>query len=167
MPSGEVRNNVSIVVEDNSSLSDCYTLTDFLPGGTHAVSGGIYINNNAGICTNQSALSNTIYRGDITVSTQAAVDALPTTLAGKTIIDGNVITGLYSVTDITDLTPLSSIVRITGDFFVRHNRKLTDLGDFPVLQSIGGGFTVEYNDELTNLGDFSCFANHWGIFYCK
>ena len=39
--------NVSIVVESNSRLSDCYTLTNFLPGGDHAVSGEIYINNNA------------------------------------------------------------------------------------------------------------------------
>ena len=75
---GSPLDNVSIVVEDNSSLSDCYTLTEFLSDGMHAVSGGIYINNNAGVCANQSALSNTIYRGDITVTTQAEVNACAT-----------------------------------------------------------------------------------------
>ena len=48
--------NVSIVVEDNSSLSDCYVLTDFLPGGSHAVSGGIYINNNAVGCNSRDEI---------------------------------------------------------------------------------------------------------------
>ena len=42
--------NTSIVVEDNDSLSNCQILTDFLPGGTHPVSGGRYINNNATGC---------------------------------------------------------------------------------------------------------------------
>ena len=58
------------------------------------------------------AQSNT-YTGNITVGTQAQVNALNTTLAGKTIIDGNV-TILGS--DITDLTPLGSIVSYNGRF---------------------------------------------------
>ena len=179
---GEYTDNVSIVVEDNSSLSDCYTLTDFLPGGSHAVSGGIYINNNAGVCTNQSALTNTIYRGDITVTTQAAVDSLRTTLAGKTRIDGNLTIGYTdfgsSRTHITDLTLLSNMTHITGNliiqqngqlanlnalthlqtiggsFYVGNNNELTDLGNFPVLQTIGKIFLVDNNGKLTDLGDF-------------
>ena len=108
------RSNVSIQVEDNSSLSDCYTLTDFLPGGTHAVSGGIYINDNAGVCTDQSALSNTIYRGDIIVTTQAAVDALGVSggaLAGNiTKIIGNVVIK----GPVTNLSVFNAIDTITG-----------------------------------------------------
>ena len=44
------RNNISIWIAGNSSLSDCYVLTEFLPGGAHAVSGEIYINDNAVGC---------------------------------------------------------------------------------------------------------------------
>ena len=47
---GRTIDGVSIVVENNSSLSDCYTLTDFFPGEATAVSGRIYINNNAFGC---------------------------------------------------------------------------------------------------------------------
>ena len=161
------RDSVSILVEDNSSLSDCYTLTDFLPGGTHAVSGGIYINNNAGVCTDQSALSNTIYRGNITVTTQAEVDTLRTTLAGKTRIDGNVTIGYTddtSLSNITDLTPLSNIVRITGYVSISQNGQLVNLTDLTHLQTIGGYFYVESNNELTDLGDFPTLQTI-GIFF--
>ena len=162
------RNGVSIVVEENSSLSDCYVLTDLLPGGTHAVSGEIYINNNAGVCTNQSALSNTIYRGNITVTTQAAVDALRTTLSGKTIIAGNLIIGYTNCcntrSDITDLTPLSNITDITGYVHILQNGQLDNLTDLNNLQSIGGYFYVDRNNELTNLGDFPVLQSIGGYF---
>ena len=88
------------------------------------------------------AQSNT-YTVDIFVNTQAEVNTLDSILAGKTIIDGNVTIGGR---DITDLTPLSSIVRITGNFEVLNyswylrNGELTSLGYFPSLRSIGGKF---------------------------
>ena len=42
--------NTSIVIENNDSLEHCCVLTKFLSGGSHRVSGGIYINNNATGC---------------------------------------------------------------------------------------------------------------------
>ena len=162
------RNNVSMVIENNSRLSDCYTLTDFLPGGVHAVSGGIYINNNAGVCTNQNALSNTIYRGDITVTTQAEVDSLRTTLAGKTRIDGTLTIGytdFSSQSDITDLTPLSNITDITGNLNIQQNGQLANLNALTHLQTIGGDFEMYNNSELTDLGDFSVLQTIGGYFY--
>ena len=158
----EIFANPSILIDSNPKLSDCYVLTEFLPGGAHAVSGDIFISNNAGVCTNQSALSNTIYRGDITVTTQAAVDALRTTLAGKTRINGNVTIG--SSSDITDLTPLGSIVRITGNLIIRQNLQLDNLNGLNNLQTIGGYFSVFSNDKLTNLGDFPVLQTIGGYF---
>ena len=167
--SGEYTENVSIVVEDNSSLSDCYTLTEFIPGGSHAVSGEIYINDNAGVCTNQNALSNTIYRGDITVTTQAEVDSLRITLAGKTGIDGNLTIGYTdygsSRSDITDLSPLGSIVRITGNVWIQQNRQLVNLNALTHLQTIGGFFGVGRNDSLTDLGNFPVLQTIGKFFY--
>ena len=130
------------------------------------------------------AQSDTTYTGNITVTTQAQVDALGNTLAGKTRINGNLTIGYTLLMDslnssnITNLTPLSNIVHITGgvqiqqngqlvnftglgslqsiggDFYVNANDTLTALGDFTVLDSIGGDFSVFNNDQLTTLGNF-------------
>ena len=196
---GAVSQNVSIVVERNPSLSDCYALTEFLPGGDHAVSGSIHINDNPtnSGCNSQNEIINSIYTGDITVKTQTAVNTLRTTLAGKTIINGNLFIGYDDEGDsdgdsrsiITDLTPLSNIVRITGfigisqngqlvnlnglnnlqtiggDFFVILSDELTTLGDFPNLQSIGRRFYVAGNDKLTTLGDFPALRFIGETFY--
>ena len=156
---GKDTTNVSIVVESNFRLSDCYTLTDFLPGGAHAISGGIYINNNAidGDCNSQNGIINSIYTGDITVTTQAQVDALRDTLAGKTRIEGTLTIGYTSGSsrsNITDLTPLSNMSRITGNLTIQQNRQLVNLNDLNDLQSIGGYFGVLSNDSLTTLGNF-------------
>ena len=171
--------SVSIVVENNPGLSDCSVLTDFLSGGTHAVSGEIFINDNAVGCNSgdeimapapvdtiisslvQTQIGDT-YTGSIFVRTQAQVNEMNTFLSGKTIIDGDVIIG---GNDIIDLTPLDSIVRITGAFEVRSNRKLTDVGTFPVLKTIGGAFWVHHNDSLTDLGNFPALQSIGYYFY--
>ena len=90
--------------------------------------------------------SDTIYTGNITV--EAQVNALNTTLAGKTSIDGSV---TIRGSDITDLTPLSSIVRITRNFEVRFNDSLTpskkaiDVSDLPS----GMYFVILQGEEQT------------------
>ena len=123
--------------------------------------------------------SDTTYTGNITVTTQEQVNALRSTLAGKTRIDGNLTIGYHdwyinryrgytnlynSRIDITDLSPLGSIVRITGSFYVNNNDSLTDLGSFPVLQSIGGYFKIYDNDKLTDVGDFPVLDSIGGYF---
>ena len=164
---GVDRNNVSIVVEENPSLSTCYVLTEFLSGGTHAVSGGIYINDNANGCNSQNDILNTIYGGDVTVTTQAEANALLDTLSGKTIINGNLTIGYASGSSrsgITDLTPLSNIVRITGNLIIQQNGQLVNLTDLTHLQTIGGYFYMYNNAQLTTLGDFSVLASIGGYF---
>ena len=190
-------NNVSIAVERNPNLFDCYVLKEFLTGGNHAVSGSIHINDNPtnSGCNSQNEIITSIYTGDITVKTQTAVNTLRATLARKTIINGNLFIG-YNDRDeefersfITDLTPLSNIVRITGfigisrngqlvnlnglnnlqtiggDFFVTLSDELTTLGDFPNLQSIGRRFYMAGNDKLTTLGDFPALRFIGETFY--
>ena len=162
---GGSRNDVSIVVENNSRLSDCYTLTELLSGRVHAVRGDIYINNNAsnGDCNSQNGIINSIYQGNITVTTQAQVNALSDTLDGKTTIRGNLTIG-YTDNDstrsnITDLTPLTKIVRITGNLIIQQNGQLANLNPLTNLQSIGGVFNVLRNDQLTTLGNFPAFTS--------
>ena len=162
-------NNVSIVVESNRGLSDCHKLTEFLSGGTHAVSGQIYINNNASVCNNQDSLTSTIYSGNILVRTQAEVDALLNTLVGKTIINGHLTIGdtlgnFRSPSNITDLTPLSNITQITGDIRIQHNGQLVNLTGLDNLQTIGRSFWVEGNDTLTTLDNFPVLQSIGGHF---
>ena len=151
--------SVSVRVENNSSLSDCYILTEFLSERVHAVKGDISIHNNAtdGGCNSQSDILSTVYRKDITVTTQAEVNALRDTLAGKTRIAGNLTIGYTSGnsrSDITDLTPLHDIVRITGNLIIQQNDQLANLNPLTNLQSIGGIFDVNNNEQLTTLGNF-------------
>ena len=153
--------SVSVRVENNSSLSDCYILTEFLSGRVHAVKGSISIRNNAtdGGCNSQNGITNSIYQGNITVTTQAEVDALRDTLAGKTTIRGNLTIGYTdngsTRSNITDLTPLRNIVRITENLIIQQNAQLVNLNDLNNLQTIGGVFNVNNNEQLTTLGDFS------------
>ena len=151
-----ITDNVSIVVRNNSSLSDCHVLTDFLLGGTHAVNGIISIFNNAIGCNEQRDIR-IRYHGDITVTTQEQVNALRIPLARKTIIVGNLTVG-SSVSsqrsDITDLTPLSNITLITGNLTIRRNGQLFTLNALNNLRTIGGYFNVSDNDTLTSLGNF-------------
>ena len=132
----------------------------------------------------------TTHTGDISVTTQAEVDALRTSLRpGTTLIMGNVTIGLELTTsDITDLSPFAAIIEVTGSVVVKRNRDLpnlmglnqlesiegdfevsgndalTSLGDFPALESIGGGFAVENNGDLTSLGDFAALQTIGGGF---
>ena len=157
-------NEVSIVVENNSRLPDCYTLTEFLPGGTHAVSGSVTIQNNAtgGSCNSKNGIINSIYQGSITVTTQAQVNALRDTLAGKTRVEGNLTIGYTSGnsrSDIIDLTSLRNIVRITGNLNIQQNGQLVNLNGFNNLQTIGGYFEVKDNDTLTFLGNFPALTS--------
>ena len=149
---------VSILVENNPRLSDCAMLVDFLPGGRYAVEGSIYIDYNSPTCNSGNEITEKVtHTGDITVRTQAEVDALVTTLAGKTRIEGILTIGYtddISRSNITDLTPLSNIVRIMGDVIIQQNAQLVNLNAFVDLQTIGGYFYVYNNDSLTALGDF-------------
>ena len=134
--------------------------------------------------------------GTTKLRTQTDVTNLGTAIGTDTIFNGNINIGYVDCcasrqTDITDLSPLRNIVRITGNlniqqnghlanlngldslqtigglFSVQGNRELTDLGDFPVLQSIGGYFYVRSNSELTDLGDFPVLQSIGGYFYVR
>ena len=121
------------------------------------------------------AQGDTTHTGNITVTTQAEVDALNNTLAGKTTIDGNVFIG-YGLADdtlrsyITDLTPLSNVSHITGTLFIRRNGSLVNLNGLTHLQTIGGNFrigaifTENSNPQLTTLGDFPALQSIGGFF---
>ena len=67
---GKIESGVSIVVENNSSLSTCCVFTEFLPDGDHAVRGDIFINNNAAGCDSESEVNTplTLISSNVTIT---------------------------------------------------------------------------------------------------
>ena len=116
--------------------------------------------------------SGTTHTEDVSVTTQAEVNALRTSLtAGATRIEGNVTIGpAKGTSDITDLSPLAAITEITGNVVVQRNPLLTNLMGLNQLQSFGGNFVVGKNffgggnNVLTSLGDFTALQSISGDF---
>ena len=90
----------------------------------------------------------TTHTGDITLASQAEVNAIVLP-ANATAIQGNlIIGGIDSNSDITDLRPLSGITHVTGHVEVEYNARLVSLGSLGNLQTIGGSFSVFGNNLL-------------------
>ena len=111
----------------------------------------------------------TTHTGDVSVTTQAEVNALRNSLtAGATRIEGNVTIGSrFGTSDIFDLSPLAAITEITGNVVVQRNTRLRNLMGLNQLQTIGGSFYVEDNASLPSLGDLSALATIGGSFHVE
>ena len=105
------------------------------------------------------------YTGNITLTTQAEVDDIRTTLGRATAIVGNLTIG--TSTDITDLSPLNFLTEITGNLEIRNNSMLEDVGEFPALDSIGGNFLIHSNAILRNAGNFPMLSGIGGYFLIR
>ena len=96
------------------------------------------------------------YGENITLINQAQVDTIRNTLGRSTAIRGNLIIGPSS--DITDLSPLSFLTEVTGNFMIgtfnNGNAGLDSIADFSSLGSIGGNLDIRNNSSLTYTGNF-------------
>ena len=169
----ERRDAVSILVENNAELSACSWLNNFLDGGTYAVEGGIYINNNADGCnSNDIAPPVKVYTGDIRITTQAEVDALDDQgmpLHGnihKIVGNVEIIEALETNDPITDISVFSHVDTITGNVFVQNLTALDALSKenpenpnnytgLGTLKHIGECFVIQSNQSLKTLGNFN------------
>ena len=115
----------------------------------------------------------TTHTGDVSVTTQAQVNALRTSLTGTTRIVGNLTIGPKEETsNISDLSPFAAITDITGNVIVQNNPDLPNLMGLNQLQTIGGSFEVggryiDGNASLTSLGDFTALqtiGGHFGVY---
>lgn len=85
---------------------------------------------------------------DITLSTQAAVNAFQATYGPCTGVNNNLtIVG----TDITDLGPLSDLVRIDSDLIIESNPALTSLAGLGNIKRIRNQLRILNNPELTSV----------------
>jgi len=90
----------------------------------------------------------TIYNGDLTLFTQAEVNEFHyTEITGSLTIGGN---ETYS-SNITNLTPLSSLTYVGGSLNIKKNDFLTNLDGFENLTFIGGGINIWNDIVLTNV----------------
>tara|TARA_B100000809_G_scaffold213624_1_gene218084 strand:+ start:50136 stop:52052 length:1917 start_codon:yes stop_codon:yes gene_type:complete len=133
---------------------------------------------NETVATSKTAvvvIADNIFTGDITVTTQAEVDALPalkyTHITGRLNILGGDISDLSkfsllrdigkrlliqdcsSLTDLTGLSALEAIGSLgtTEEFLVRRNAGLTTLNGLQALTSVGRRVGIRQNPDLTTL----------------
>ena len=87
----------------------------------------------------------TLCAQDVVLNSQADVDAFEastTTIVGNLTIEGN---------DITDLINLSNLTSVSGYLDIRYNDALTNVDSLANLTSVGGYLQVYSNNALTNI----------------
>lgn len=77
----------------------------------------------------------------LTIQNQAQVDAFAANYPNCIEIEGNLSVTPSSAGAITDLSPLSQIEKINGNFFLQNLDNITDFSAFDQLQEIGGDFS--------------------------
>ena len=88
---------------------------------------------------------------DLTLSTQAEIDAFPTLYPGCTVIDGNL---TIDGAGIVDLSPLMQLTEVKGDLNIGSYLGGTSLADLTGLNNlfqVGEAFRIIDNDELLSL----------------
>ncbi|HEX6223744.1 MAG TPA: hypothetical protein VFZ52_05010, partial [Chryseolinea sp.] len=95
--------------------------------------------------------------GDVTLSSQAEVDAFTCTeLTGNLTISGN---------DITNLDNLSSLRKVSGVLRIENNPNLITLDSLLALASIGENLPVA-NPPLSEAPEVLIIANNAGLLHC-
>ena len=163
--------NESISIQNNDALSDC---SDFPTRAINSVENAgrtVTISNNASGCSS------------VTLTTQAQVTALGTTLGDATLFIGDItIKDSTSSTDpITDLSALRNITEIRGNFDVIFTKSLDTLSHeiegengeyaFGALETISGYFYLGPNNLSTtavaNIGNFPNLRSIGGNFLIR
>lgn len=101
--------------------------------------------------------------GTVTLSSQLAVDNFMSTFAWCSQFTGSLdIAG----SDISDLSPLSTLTSVTGNIRIWNCPLLTNLQGLHNLTSVGGNFRLTgYNFPLTNVNGLSSLQSVGGQFY--
>ena len=105
-----------------------------------------------------------VYVGDITLTTQAEVNRIRTTLGGATVITGALLIGPApgSSSDITDLSPLYFLTEIGRNFTIEDNDMLESIVGFDSLTNIGGFLLIKEHLLLRKIHAFSALRKIGG-----
>src|SRR5690606_20814268 len=90
--------------------------------------------------------------GNVSLSSQAAVNNFATNYANCTEISGYL---SISGSTITDLSPLSNLTSVGGYLYIYNNSNLINLDGLSNLTSVGGLLVIGSNSNLTNLDGLS------------
>ncbi|MEE9362134.1 MAG: Ig-like domain-containing protein [Cellulophaga sp.] len=106
--------------------------------------------------TTSSVVNENIYNGNITLTTQQEIDDFGAN--NYTQINGG-LKIINSGVSITNITPLSSITSIVGDFDIQNNTNLSNLNGLGNITSIGGYLHIINNVNLANLEGLSSITS--------
>lgn len=126
------------------------------PTEVNTYSDEIVINSNADSGANRISITgevlSTIYTGDVVLQTQQEVEDFG---ANKyTEVIGNVTIGVTSgSSNITDLSVLNSLEKISGNLTIQRNANLTEIDSFTNLTALGGNLFISTNG-LTSITGF-------------
>ena len=100
--------------------------------------------------------NNVSFPGDVTLSTQAEVDAFNyTDVTGTLTISGN---------DISNLDALSALTQVGSGLIISDNTSLSNVNGLSALETVNNGINISANQVLTNLnGLFSLTEVHGPI----
>ena len=97
--------------------------------------------------------------GDITLTSQADINAFPSKYPGCTNMPYRITIQESVAGDIINLNGLSQLTSIGGDFFVLNNSGLTNLTGLSGLSTIAGSLSIEGNNGLTSLTGLTAIAS--------
>jgi len=132
-----------LTIQNNPQLSQCCQLLSVI----QATKGIVSISGNAANCNSQAEIAAAcgpkVCEGDVTLTTQAEVDAFNCSeVTGNLIIKG---------ADITDLTPLASLTKVGGFVDISNNADLSSFSGLENLASVGGNLYITSNSTLSSL----------------
>ncbi|MBS4039481.1 MAG: hypothetical protein KGZ81_02660 [Flavobacteriales bacterium] len=162
---GNINNAVVeyIVISNNTNLSSCAINT--VCNKLAVDSSWVTISGNATGCESiavvQAACPSLCPSGDVTLISQAEVDAFVAQYPNCTQINGNLNIGPISggSSNITNLSGLSSLTQVSGELAIRYNQNLTNLSGLNNITSIGTILRLEFNQALLNLDGLSGLTN--------
>ncbi len=97
--------------------------------------------------------------GNIILSSQAQIDAFPTTYAGCTVMPYDIKIEESVAGNITNLNGLSQLTAIGGTLIIQYNTALPSLAGLNALTSVGGTFYIFQNSALASLTDLSALTS--------
>ena len=165
---------LSLIIEDNLALTEFCSLFPLL--NINGLNGGYIVKRNAINPTQQQIIDGGAcgtFNGNVTLTTQAEVDAFDDVTTPITTITGNLEIGLLgSGSDIYDLSPLSTLTSVGGFLYIRDNSALQSLAGLNALTSVGSFLFIQYNsalislsglDALTSVGSFLWVDNNTAL----
>jgi len=174
-------------VNSNSSLTDCSGICTLINGG---VASSISISNNPSECSSPIEVelfcqANPCYSGNLTLDTQAEIDAYVATYSACATHDGNL---TISGSNITDISELNFLTEVTGNLYLNSLTNLSTLNGLENLAitggylrfrsldmlsdlspingaglNIGNGLYIEFNTALTNVDVFDGLSSITGL----